>query len=378
MKLAFYTSIGVPWGGSEILWTAAAKEALDQKHEVLVSVFNWPKQHASVDALVNSGATMIYRRRFYPAFFARFKKKVFNLFLPTGKKITYHEYFNRFQADHIFFNLAGGDEIATDTSDLMIFIEQTSIPYSVFYHSLSKEKYLTEKIAANFKYQLSKAKNNFFTSQMQIDLLQNQLDCKIKNARIVNHPLREIKEVSASVSENVIHFCIIGSLVNRWKGQDTVIRILSKEKWRHLNWHLNIYGDGPDKDELEKLIAAYNLTAKVTMHRHTDSINELFEANDLILIPSKQDSGPIVLFEAMLAGKPVVGSYMGAMPDYIVTGVNGVLADDTGEISFENAMQTAWEQKGKWKEWGQHAKELMKNRYDFNAPQTLLHYITAD
>jgi glycosyltransferase involved in cell wall biosynthesis len=376
MKLAFLTTIGVPWGGSEILWTTSAEEALAQKHEVLVSVFDWPKQHLSVDSLRNSGAIMIYRRRFYPVFLTRLKKKVFNFFLPFGKKMTYHDYFNRFKADHIFFNLAGGDEIVSDSTDLMLFIEQTSIPYSIFYHSLSTEKYLTEKSASNFKFLLNKATNNFFTSQMQIDLLQEQLDCKIKNARLLNHPLREIKDASASVSKDTVHFCIIGSLVRRWKGQDTVIRILSKEQWCHLNWHLNIYGNGPDKDELEELIASKNLTHKVTITQHTDDINVLFEENDLVLIPSKQDSGPIVLFEAMLAGKPVVGSFMGAMTEYLITEVNGVLAHGTDEISFEIAMHVAWEQKEHWKDWGKRARELMKQRYDFNAAQTLIHLIT--
>jgi glycosyltransferase involved in cell wall biosynthesis len=303
---------------------------------------------------------------------------VFNYFLPVGKKITYHEYFNRFKADHIFFNLASGDEIASDVSDLMVFIQQTSIPFSVFYHSLSKEKYLTEQISANFRYLLDKSKNNFFTSQIQIELLQEQLNCIINNARIVNHPLRKINDVSDSVSTNVLQMCIIGSLVNRWKGQDTVISILAKVKWRHRNWHLNIYGDGPDREEIEKLIAVNELSVKVTLHNHNESINDIFKANDLVLIPSKQDSGPIVLFESMLAGRPVVGSFIGAIPDYIKLGENGVLAKGTDEISFENAMEFAWQNKDKWNMWGKKAREKILLEYDFNSTSTLLKLITTD
>lgn len=378
MKISFYTSIGVPWGGSEILWVAAASRALNQGHEVLISVFDWSQQHTSIDALNKSGAKMIVRRKFYPCFRDRFKKKILNFLLPIGNKSTYHDYFIKFESDHIFFNLAGGDEIATDTNDLMLFIRQTTIPYSIFIHSLSTKKYLNDEIKNDFKFILNKAKYIFFTSKMQIDLLEWQLGVVIDKAKVINHPLRELAESHEISRGKDVNFAIIGSLVTRWKGQDTVIRILSKENWRHLNWHLNIYGDGPDGIDLEQMIEEHHLSSKVTLFRHTESINELFDANDLILIPSKQDSGPIVLFEAMFAGKPVVGSFMGAMPEYIVSGLNGVLADSTDEISFEIAMWRAWQQREKWNEWGMKGRELINERYDFNAAQTLLHFITKN
>ena len=373
MKLAFFTSIGFPWGGSEILWAATAKEALQQKHEVLISVFDWPHQHASIEALKTKGAKFIYRRRFYPDVCTRVKKKLFNRFLPSGKKYTYHDYLKTFKPDHILFNLAGGDEIATDTKDLMVFVQQTKIPFSVFYHSLSEQNYLSETIAENFIFVLQKAHYNFFTSQMQINLLQQHLGCSIDNARIINHPLRNIKVPAATRVDKVVYnLCIIGSLVTRWKGQDMVIRILAKDHWRSLNWHLNIYGDGADKEALLNLISEKKLTDKVTLHGHTEDVNNIFAENDMILIPSRQDSGPIVLFEAMLAAKPVVGTYMGAMPDYITNYTTGVLAKDTTENEFENALEAAWNYRYQWEEWGKAGREKLLSSYDFEPHKTLL------
>ncbi len=367
----------MPWGGSEILWVAAAGEALNQGHEVLISVFDWSQQHSLINSLKNSGATMILRRKFYPSFRDRFKKKMLNFFLQVGNKSTYHDYFIQFESDQIFFNLAGGDEIATD-ADLMLFVRQTTTPYSIFIHSLSTERYFNDEIKNNFKFVLDKAEYIFFTSKMQIDLLEWQLGIVIDNAKVINHPIRELTNSCKVRHRKDLNLAIIGSLVTRWKGQDSVIRILSKENWCHLNWHLNIYGDGPDRNDLEQMIKTHRLSSKVTLLGHTDSINELFDENDLILIPSKQDSGPIVLFEAMFAGKPVVGSFMGAMPEYIVSGLNGVLADATDEISFEIAMWRAWQQREKWNEWGMKGRELIYQRYDLNAVQTLLHFISKE
>ena len=376
MKLVFYSSIGVPWGGSEVLWTDTAMDALNQNHDVLISVFDWPQQHSKIIELKNKGAILIYRRRFFPSFAQRFKKKLLNIFLSSSNKITYHEYLNKFNADHIFFNLAGGDEIAVDTNDLFLFIKQTSIPFSVFYHSLSTEKYLNKDESSNFRYVLSKSSNNFFTSQMQIDLLQNQLDCKIKNVSILNHPLREIFHEHNLEANQSVNFAIIGSLTKRWKGQDIVINILSKEKWRNLKFVLNVYGDGPDKEDLIDLIRNNGLQNKVRIHEYVEDINKIFYENDIILIPSRQDSGPIVLFEAMLAGKTIVGSFMGAIPDYIKTGYNGVLSLGCDEEAFEFALDFTLKNKKKWSKWGLNARNHLLQNYDFNAAQSLLNKIT--
>jgi glycosyltransferase involved in cell wall biosynthesis len=373
MKIAFVSICGFPWGGSEILWTDTAREALLQGHEVLISVFDWTQQHDKIEDLKAKGAKIIYRRRFYPGFFTRFKKKLFNIFLISAKKYTYHDYLNRFRADHILFNLAGGDEIAADTTDLMVFVEQTKIPFSVFYHSLSTENYLSGTIAENFRFVLKKANYNFFTSQMQINLLQQQLQCSIDKAIIVNHPVREPSLISKSnVDKDIFNFCIVGSLVTRWKGQDMVIRILSKKHWRYLNWQLNIYGEGEDKEALLNLINEKKLTDKVTLHGYTDDVNYLFAKNDIVLIPSIQDSGPIVLFEAMLATKPVVGTFMGAMPDYITNYKTGVLAKDITENEFEIALEAAWKYRCKWEEWGKAARTKILTSYDFEPHKTLL------
>jgi glycosyltransferase involved in cell wall biosynthesis len=258
----------------------------------------------------------------------------------------------------------------------MIFVRQCGIPFSVFYHSLSPDRYLTDANSENFRFVLQKAKYNFFTSEMQINLLQQQLDCRIENAFILNHPLRNIKsERSIGTKKNGFNFCIIGSLVARWKGQDIAINILSKERWRYLNWHLNLYGEGPDREALIKLISEKNISHKVTLYGQINDVNKLYADNDLVLIPSKQDSGPIVMFEAMLAAKPIVGSYMGAMPEYIQTGMNGVLAEAADEDSFEKAMESAWNQKDEWATWGRNAKIYLQQRYDFSPAQTLINFL---
>jgi hypothetical protein len=65
------------------------------------------------------------------------------------------------QIPHIFFNLAGGAEIVEDSKDLFIFIKQTKIPFSVFYHSISTNNEYDEITKVNFQFIINKSIKSF-------------------------------------------------------------------------------------------------------------------------------------------------------------------------------------------------------------------------
>lgn len=375
MRIVFYTTCGANWGGSEILWTKTAKDALQNGHKVAISIFDWENQHESVQELIKLGAKTYLRRPFYPRLSTRIKKKLFNIFLPSGNKYTYCNVLHEFKPDHIFFNLAGGYEIAYDSTDLMVFVKQTKIAFSVFYHSISVNHEFDEITRANFQYVINKSKCSFFTTKWQSNEFERQLFIPISNAIVLHHPLREIHEKKLFKLKNrEAQLCIIGSLVNRWKGQDIAIRCLSKHQEK--NWHLNIYGDGEDYSILTQLVNSLGLNDRITFHGFENDINKIFLINDLVIIPSRIDSGPIVMFESMLAGLPVVGSNLGAMHDFIVNGDNGVLATGIDEATFDLALEFALLNRDKWQEWGENSRKKMIAEYDFNSSKTLLSIIT--
>jgi len=53
--------------------------------------------------------------------------------------------------------------------------------------------------------------------------------------------------------------------------------------------------------------------------------SDLFEACDIMALPSRADSYGIVFLEAWLAGKPVIGCYAGGIPEVISNGEDGFL-----------------------------------------------------
>ncbi len=61
----------------------------------------------------------------------------------------------------------------------------------------------------------------------------------------------------------------------------------------------------------------------------------------MVLFPTRADTGPVAVKEAVAAGVPVVGSNVGGLPDYIQPGRNGVLFPAGDLDAFVQAIREA-------------------------------------
>jgi glycosyltransferase involved in cell wall biosynthesis len=60
-----------------------------------------------------------------------------------------------------------------------------------------------------------------------------------------------------------------------------------------------------------------------------DDLDEIYRSADLLLMPSRADSSPLVAMEAMRAGLPVFASRVGGIPEIVIDGETGRLFDPT-------------------------------------------------
>lgn len=97
----------------------------------------------------------------------------------------------------------------------------------------------------------------------------------------------------------------IGRLVPQ-KRFDLLIRAFSLIAARHPDWRLVIWGEGPERDKLERQRARHRLEHRISMPGVSVSPGGWLATSDIFVLPSRFEGAGLVLGEAMAAGLPVV------------------------------------------------------------------------
>jgi glycosyltransferase involved in cell wall biosynthesis len=99
------------------------------------------------------------------------------------------------------------------------------------------------------------------------------------------------------------------------KGCDVFLRAVSR--LRDPSMHASIIGSGPEQGRLEALVAQHGLADRVHFHGCREGAANLFRAFDVWVLSSRSEGTPMVLFEAMAAGVPVVATDVGGVSDVV-------------------------------------------------------------
>jgi glycosyltransferase involved in cell wall biosynthesis len=80
---------------------------------------------------------------------------------------------------------------------------------------------------------------------------------------------------------------------------------------------LIIVGEGPSREELERLVEGLGLERKVSFPGYSDRPEEYLPLFDTFILPSRSEGVPIALLEAMSCGLACAASRVGGMPDLL-------------------------------------------------------------
>lgn len=115
------------------------------------------------------------------------------------------------------------------------------------------------------------------------------------------------------------------------KGFLDLVKIFNLMKDKHPKWHLDIIGDGPEREEIEDYIKENKLEGNITLHgfQKKNYIDKILHRSTLYLMASHTESFGIVLLEAMSHGIPCIAftSAEGAK-EIIEDGKNGYLIEN--------------------------------------------------
>ena len=78
-----------------------------------------------------------------------------------------------------------------------------------------------------------------------------------------------------------------------------------------------LVGDGPHRPALEEQVRRLGLTGRVVFAGARDDVARMLAAADLFVLPSLTEALPTVVAEAMAAGRPIVATTVGGIPEMV-------------------------------------------------------------
>lgn len=182
------------------------------------------------------------------------------------------------------------------------------------------------KIAAPFFEIINKhiVKKANYVSYVTINKLQNDYPSKVLTTSISNVIINTIKvpsEIDFSKFENkTVRIGVIGGFDTRYKGQDVVLKAVSKLDQKNKN-NIELYFVGKgDGNWLVEKARQVSLKENIKFLGPKESGDEIFNFLDTLSIyiqPSFTEGMPRALLEAMSIGCPVLGSTVGGIPDVV-------------------------------------------------------------
>jgi glycosyltransferase involved in cell wall biosynthesis len=119
-------------------------------------------------------------------------------------------------------------------------------------------------------------------------------------------------------------------VINERKNLLLLMEAMAQLKQMNISYQLDVIG-GPDEDpsyyNRAVAFAEAELGGQVVFHgwRSQDELTGFLSGTDLVVLPSKQETLPMSVAEAMAAGKVVLASEVGGIPEMIINAKNGYL-----------------------------------------------------
>jgi glycosyltransferase involved in cell wall biosynthesis len=113
---------------------------------------------------------------------------------------------------------------------------------------------------------------------------------------------RRAAGAEASFKHDGLELVCAGRLT-RQKGFDVLIAALADLQ---CEWRLHVFGDGPDRTDLERQVQALGLADKVAFHGYRPDLAPWLAGADAVLVPSRWEGMPNVALEALACGTPVI------------------------------------------------------------------------
>jgi glycosyltransferase involved in cell wall biosynthesis len=109
------------------------------------------------------------------------------------------------------------------------------------------------------------------------------------------------------------------------KRTSDVLLAFKRLRERGVDAFLCMIGDGPEREQLERRAHELGIMKRTLFLGYQEEVAPYYAALDAMILPSGNEGTPVSAIEALAAGRPVVATRVGGLPDVVREGEDGFL-----------------------------------------------------
>jgi len=250
------------------------------------------------------------------------------------------------------------------------------IPYTLICQKASDYFWPEDKLREYKAQVFADAVKCFFVSEHNRRLTEDQYGVTLKNAIVVTNPymVNVAEPLPWPASDDAtLRLACVARLYLLDKGQDILLRVLARNKWKERKLHVSFFGQGVNRDSLESLAAKLG-TQNVSFEGHTNDVVDVWRNHHALILASRAEGMPLALVEAMMCGRPGIVTTVGGNAELIEDRVTGFLAAPV-EDSLDTALEDAWARRHELQEMGRLAASRIRELVPPNPAEAFAHML---
>jgi glycosyltransferase involved in cell wall biosynthesis len=362
-KICFIsTNDGVRYGGSEVLWSEAAL-TLAKKHKkdvkVLISTTKWEPTADHISKLEINGAEIYYKKKEIPPWYWRLLLRLVKHKIQYPQKQKFDSsILEETKLDLVVFSLGS----QTDVLRLDIeFCINNKIPF-VLIVQLAKEFHIPyDKQLSRISKNYLSALRVYFVSQQNKEIIEESIANSIIHSELISNPfpMKWNEKIAYPSTSEGYNIAFVASLSSNHKGHDVLFKVLSQSKWKQRNLVVNLYGEGPHSNYLEKLKIYFGLNNVVFKGKYT-SLQQLWSENHASILCSRFEGQSLALLESIAYNRMCIATNVGDATLLIKDGQTGFIAEAATPKLIDDALERAWNCRDNWSEMGEMGGSALK------------------
>ena len=223
-----------------------------------------------------------------------------------------------------------------------------------------------DELAARYRKILPAALRCYFVSLANQRIAETHLGCKIENAEVIRNPFNVAYDAAPPWPpidvNSELRLACVARLEPAAKGQDILLEALAHPSWARRRWRLTLYGGGPSRTGLARLVERFQLNGRVVFAGHVPTVGEIWASNHVLTMASRFEGLPLAIVEAMLCARPVVATDVGGNSEVIENGVSGILAAAPTIASVREALEVLWTRRDDLRDMGKTAAKAIRQK----------------